>query len=300
MTTAFRCAADRLHGSAWLPAATRQRIAWFLGLRRVQRYLPRPLAPMRRPQIVAGRMAAFRLPGRNLRNQVRIAQSPSQDTPVADDRMLSKPSQAVGSRLPGQGLRVGNPVFSDSPWVRSGVTIRPQIKGVRTPNARLSENSHFVMTLPAFPATAAASGRSIGHTRPGNRSVSGSATQEVRTWKPSGRIAETAASSIRPPVARPYPGSAALPASGNSPVGIAEDYRTLSTEPDGRYGDTLNSTKAAAPDMTRNRVSTVHIDGAALGRWVVEHFARTLAKPASGMTGIDPRANAPRGRVAPF
>jgi hypothetical protein len=54
------------------------------------------------------------------------------------------------------------------------------------------------------------------------------------------------------------------------------------------------------PGAQRNRTGTLHIDGNALGRWMVEHFARTLARPASGMTGIDPRANAPRGRVAPF
>jgi hypothetical protein len=47
-------------------------------------------------------------------------------------------------------------------------------------------------------------------------------------------------------------------------------------------------------------VSTVHIDGSALGRWAIQHLERTLAKPPSGMTGVDPRASLPRGRVSPF
>ena len=49
-----------------------------------------------------------------------------------------------------------------------------------------------------------------------------------------------------------------------------------------------------------NRPATLHIDGAALGRWTVEHLARTLSKPSASMTGIDPRAGTPRSRVTPF
>src|ERR1700761_2722997 len=46
--------------------------------------------------------------------------------------------------------------------------------------------------------------------------------------------------------------------------------------------------------------STVHIDGSALGRWAIQYLERALAKPANGMTGVDPRACLPRGRVSPF
>lgn len=46
--------------------------------------------------------------------------------------------------------------------------------------------------------------------------------------------------------------------------------------------------------------STLHIDGAALGRWTVQHLARTLGKPTTGMTGVDPRAVMPRSRIQPF
>jgi hypothetical protein len=46
--------------------------------------------------------------------------------------------------------------------------------------------------------------------------------------------------------------------------------------------------------------STVHLDGATLGQWAIQHLERTLAKPSAGMTGVDPRASLPRGRVSPF
>lgn len=50
----------------------------------------------------------------------------------------------------------------------------------------------------------------------------------------------------------------------------------------------------------KHSVSTLHIDGSALGRWAIQHLERALGKPASGMTGVDPRATVPRSRVAPF
>jgi hypothetical protein len=61
----------------------------------------------------------------------------------------------------------------------------------------------------------------------------------------------------------------------------------------------------ASPSGTRQQdsppsASTLHIDGAALGRWTIQHLARALGKPAAGMTGVDPRANIPRNRVQPF
>ena len=47
-------------------------------------------------------------------------------------------------------------------------------------------------------------------------------------------------------------------------------------------------------------LGTLHLDGAALGRWAEQHLERSLGRPTSGMTGIDPRATLPRSRVAPF
>jgi hypothetical protein len=53
--------------------------------------------------------------------------------------------------------------------------------------------------------------------------------------------------------------------------------------------------RKASPSAT-----TIHIDGSVLGRWAIQHLERTLGKPATGMTGVDPRANPPRSRVSPF
>jgi hypothetical protein len=44
------------------------------------------------------------------------------------------------------------------------------------------------------------------------------------------------------------------------------------------------------PQSKRSAVSTIHLDGSALGRWTVQHLERALGKPATGMTGVDPRA----------
>ena len=46
--------------------------------------------------------------------------------------------------------------------------------------------------------------------------------------------------------------------------------------------------------------SMLYLDGASLGRWATQHLERVLSKPPSGMTGVDPRATVPRGRVGPF
>jgi hypothetical protein len=72
----------------------------------------------------------------------------------------------------------------------------------------------------------------------------------------------------------------------------------------------VNTTESEAPEPIATErdtpvghpppASTLHIDGAALGRWAVQHLARTLGKPTAGMTGVDPRMNLPRSRVQPF
>jgi hypothetical protein len=79
----------------------------------------------------------------------------------------------------------------------------------------------------------------------------------------------------------------------SSTPGLAPQYQSPSPDQDGT---------AAGGRSQRNRptVSTLHIDGSALGRWTVQHLERSLGKPSTGMTGVDPRAAVPRSRVAPF
>jgi hypothetical protein len=71
-------------------------------------------------------------------------------------------------------------------------------------------------------------------------------------------------------------------------------------------GDATGSRFDAGPHDSRpvtaaaTGVTTLHIDGTELGRWTIEHLSRALARPAMGMTSIDPRAIVPRSRVSPF
>jgi hypothetical protein len=69
--------------------------------------------------------------------------------------------------------------------------------------------------------------------------------------------------------------------------------RSLSPDPDG-------SVNEHQPQRVRSSVATLHIDGSVLGRWAVQHLERTLGRPATGMSGVDPRATTPRSRIAPF
>ncbi len=53
-------------------------------------------------------------------------------------------------------------------------------------------------------------------------------------------------------------------------------------------------------EARQNAGATLHLDGAALGRWTIQHIERALARPSNGMTGVDPRATMPRGHISPF
>ena len=90
------------------------------------------------------------------------------------------------------------------------------------------------------------------------------------------------------------------------------DLRAGPNEAPGRHEDRLVANYESSVTRTGNQAAeyqarsgapssaTLHLDGAALGRWAVDHLGRVLAKPAKGMTGVDPRATIPRSRVSPF
>lgn len=63
---------------------------------------------------------------------------------------------------------------------------------------------------------------------------------------------------------------------------------------------TSGSTRSQIGGNKTSETATVHIDGFALGQWAIQHLEHTLARPTAGMTGVDPRASPPRGRVSPF
>jgi hypothetical protein len=87
------------------------------------------------------------------------------------------------------------------------------------------------------------------------------------------------------PPAKENPWDSERPTIGTSPAEINGDEYAFDDRPQ-------------APAASSS--SSVHIDGAALGRWAVQHLEQVLGRPANGMTGVDPRASSPRSRVSPF
>ena len=87
-------------------------------------------------------------------------------------------------------------------------------------------------------------------------------------------------------------------------LAASNEYPPIDNASENRYdspsSDQGGTREGAQPQHNRPAVSTLHIDGSALGRWAVQHLERALGKPATGMTGVDPRATIPRSRVAPF
>jgi hypothetical protein len=47
-------------------------------------------------------------------------------------------------------------------------------------------------------------------------------------------------------------------------------------------------------------LSTLHIDGSALGRWAISHIERALTKPSAGISSVDARMISPQSRISPF
>jgi hypothetical protein len=86
----------------------------------------------------------------------------------------------------------------------------------------------------------------------------------------------------------------------SAPPGQFEPGFHVTSQPHFRTGDTEAGTAPSGDQPAKPIISTLHIDGAALGRWAIQHLERALGRPATGMTGIDPRVSPPRSRVSPF
>jgi hypothetical protein len=117
-------------------------------------------------------------------------------------------------------------------------------------------------------------------------------SRSIRSHQPQRSAAGQTFTSTHPEItlrALPPPPSVEARAEQNS--GLNLGTRSAGTRPDpGRD----------VQRQTNRSTSTVHLDGATLGQWTIQHLERVLAKPAAGMTGVDPRASLPRGRVSPF
>lgn len=96
------------------------------------------------------------------------------------------------------------------------------------------------------------------------------------------------------PVATSFPGDD-FRSSGDqvwqSHANSSDQNERSSTETNALGGNVRTNTGGAA---------TIHLDGAALGRWTIQHVEQALSKSTNSMTGVDPRATMPRGHVSPF
>lgn len=143
------------------------------------------------------------------------------------------------------------------------------------------------------------------HYRPAN------AAAHVRTSPPGRPSSRTSLPFPRPADARPSlflkqssPGKVRAEGSVRAPPPPARQETDAGRlyENDGNpHPEGLESTSDHEPQQRKtSSAATVHIDGSALGQWAIRHLERSLGKPTTGMTGVDPRASLPRSRVSPF
>jgi hypothetical protein len=107
--------------------------------------------------------------------------------------------------------------------------------------------------------------------------------------------------SLAPTSVAAVPADASSHSSSMSAIGEEPQHARFTARQDPADLPSENVAPSAKdPEPTARTVSTLHIDGSALGQWAIQHLERSLGRPATGMTGVDPRSSLPRSRVAPF
>ena len=222
--------------------------------------------------------------------------------------------------------RTEMPVPRSAAAARSRTTISEQLRTVAVGPFAASVQAAY--SLPAslrYPAPArAVIAHSKGGQNPGGRLVTaGSAvsspTSRFAVRSPAfSTIGTHSTAALAPPVwperkdrpdfdvsatgGRDQPGSewyaARLqsPEEPDEPIEMGRQYSTPQLSGQAISGSLHNGAGTAS----KSRSLKLHIDGHALGQWAIEHLTHTLAKPPTGMTGVDPRATPPRSRVSPF
>jgi hypothetical protein len=285
--------------------ASANRIAWFLRLQRIFRFpkyflAPRPALP-HRPRSVTDNLEPARSTGFRL--------IPQPVVPASRSWATASGYQAVKSRRDPAGCRAA--ITARAAVVAPGASAARQLKlggasWIAAPaiaGAEITENRALASTksIPGYSRFPRRTQRSLSVADDTSGSAGHRAIDDLAT--PS-HGSDTRMAQLRAAYARPNrAGAEALLRAEPPPAGSSSDSdRGPSADaaarsfPNGARATTER--KSEGPQATPG--STVHIDGSALGRWAIQHLERALAKPASGMTGVDPRANLPRGRVAPF
>jgi hypothetical protein len=287
-----------------MQASTRSRIAWFLRLQRILTFPKYFLAPQaakyRSPKLVRDEVTSVPSRDRGRMPDPAAAESLARHAgsghlvlrpPNRSVTSSGSPIRRATSPAPA-GTAVQRPVFQDvyrtAPDGRSLVAANSALAIMATSSKH--DYLHAMWGSPPDPIgssvqTTVRRHISFADTLPASRSI--------RSHQLEQSVAGRASISMRPEnrVRTPPP-----------PPPTAE------TRPEPSYAlEPGPSSGGPKPDPGRNRqrqniqgMSTVHLDGAALGQWTIQHLERTLAKPTAGMTGVDPRAGLPRGRVSPF
>jgi hypothetical protein len=279
------------------------RIAWFLSLQRISHFPKYFMAPptfqQRGRKSVASNLDVT--PGQGLSSHSeRMAPAQRNGFPALAVPMLQQATSPVngfdrmtilrliteaGSLLPAGAAR-SRELWNSPRFVTAGQTLDGPSR--RQEAARhQSSGPHRNQGVSADPGDAQVGLDKLSPLAPTQFRSQNQDPQESRTDAASSRTKAGASAtfSTQPPVL-----STEQP---SSPPGLASQYQSPSPDHDG-------TAQGGQSQRNRPTVSTLHIDGSALGRWTVQHLERSLGKPSTGMTGVDPRAAVPRGRVAPF
>jgi hypothetical protein len=282
-------------------ASSAKRVAWFLALRRVLQFPAYPMAPLlvrhqprrigafesaplidrlglmseRQPSSSLSRqrhpLATLMGIGNQNSAQNEVANDLTRLAPMSQTRWLSKFSASQHQVALNRAISsAGNPVFPNNP-----------LPFLQANPFEAREGRNDTLTARVYPL-GAGTGLSFAfhQVSPANGRY-----PQPGPWRPP--VAGHLSSPLSPGrISGPLEGQTETAQGFHAQAGLAPTV----------------SQQTASEDRNRSislRSSTLHLDGSALGRWAVDHLQRTLSKPATGMTGVDPRAVIPRSRVSP-
>jgi hypothetical protein len=279
------------------------RITWFLRLQRTL-LLPRyPLAPFpnlfrfRKVNLDPSKTAAFATS--EMRTEaIAHKHSPVRRLTTATEIFTPKPTVAARDYLPGhRSMPLLSPTGSD----RISLRVADLSQMVSRSRPGMPQND------PATTGIAGRAGFQAGRAPrgPPALNVSGNPSAVLAGFAPLG------SSSLIQGLSTPKTEGSTRKTirGGDSEIGqfnppAANAHQTFNESSFDRMGSEQLDRGEPEQDVRRQQqrrsASTLHIDGAALGRWTIQHLTRTLGKPSTGMTGVDPRMTLPRSRVQPF
>ncbi len=286
---------------------SRKRIAWYLGLPDILKTQHRFLAPLRstsnRHYLLAANDPAEPIPGHRYGDEpgtpthrrrfttasLAAALKSTEEHSWIVREPRSGPGKPTSRTATALARRISQPIKSN--LMPDHQTFRPKaVPRLRSFNYMPTQRQSFSAgdierTAPIGPKTIATAAVSLIHPHLGSNKAEHS--RVIRAHYNNSNVLGSKSMYL--------PSRALAP-----PHQFAEQTSRPSTTAytDRPYLGNSTSGSEAIPDISG--ASTIHIDGAALGRWAVRHLERTLSKPAVGMTGVDPRATLPRTRVSPF